>query len=122
MLSQGEVVTIVYNIRNETGRAEEVRLPTLSSCRCLPHANENERLARKVGLSQVIATVDTAEGFLLSGYRQHKMRLLPHTTQSIMYNCLPVHTGQRALPLLRLVTTKDDSASYTIGPFVTMVQ
>jgi hypothetical protein len=70
----------------------------------------------------VIATVDPADGFLLTGPKQRRVRLLPGASHTVGVTCLPIQPGgPRALPLLRLVAAREDGATYPIGPFFTTV-
>ena len=72
---------------------------------------------------QLVALVEPADGFLLAGFKQRKIRLVPFMVQTLTYTCVPIQAGTRPLPLLRLVAAaaQDDSAAHAIGPFTTTV-
>ena len=65
--------------------------------------------------------MDSADGFLLAGFKQRKVRLLPHTAQTLTYTCMAIQTGARTLPVLRLQSAREDGVVHTIGPFTTTV-
>lgn len=83
-------------MRNETSRAEEVTV-----------------------------TIDSAEGCLLSGFKQKQMRMLPFTSHPVVFNIFPTQSGPLTLPLVRLLLVRRGNGSdavQLIGPFTTFVE
>jgi hypothetical protein len=47
-------------------------------------------------------TMESNENFVYSGYKSHRVKLLPMSTQVLTYHYVPLNSGSLPLPLLRI--------------------
>ncbi|KAI8820769.1 Gryzun, putative trafficking through golgi-domain-containing protein [Fimicolochytrium jonesii] len=72
-----------------------------------------------ISISHVLLTMDVVEGFVVSGYKQTQIRLLPLSSMVVTYNCVALVCGKVCLPRLKatiLDERQDDAASKAGAP------
>lgn len=56
-------------------------------------------------IATLVSHVDSAEGFVFSGYKQERFQILPLSSHTIRMRVLPLLGGRQALPRLQVHTT-----------------
>ncbi|KAI9362023.1 Gryzun, putative trafficking through golgi-domain-containing protein [Zopfochytrium polystomum] len=56
-----------------------------------------------LGLVELAASVEPSDGFVFAGYKQSGFRLLPLSSHTLTFNCLPLIAGRCPLPRLKIV-------------------